>query len=204
MNRSLFRTLSLSSAVALAVVTGLPSMAAGCTTDSPKVTGSLDAGGAPPPATVIDAGAAEDAGAPAPPDDAGGLAVLDAGASGEDASSEAAMTTKGRGTSSGGSTSTGGDTKNSDAAAKAGIYDKILVKPKDPSLGADEVKALVEKKTGLAVAHIRRTAGKWYMVQLAPKSGRDADEQRKLVAELKEVDAFKSVEADRLMQVKTP
>lgn len=185
---------------------------AGCTTDSPKVSGATDAGDALPAATdagaaptsprATDATDATDAGQP-PVADAGG-ATTDAGTP---AAAAAAATgaetgpTVARPTKSGGESSTG----ESGAAVKAGVYDKILVKPKDPGLSADAVKALVEERTGQQVSLVRRTAGKWYLLQLAPKAGgRSAEEQKKVVAALRQVDAFKSVEADRLMQVKTP
>lgn len=180
----------------------------GCTTDSPKISGGTDAGDALPTTQAPDADPA-----PVPTDatDAGPGPVADAGDATPDAGATAAKAPAATSVDAGPTAAkptTGGGVGGagaSGAAVKAGVYDKILVKPKDPALSADAVKALVEEKTGQQVSLVRRTAGKWYLLQLAPKAGgRSAEEQKKVVAALRQVDAFKSVEADRLMQVKTP
>lgn len=84
-------------------------------------------------------------------------------------------------------------------------FDRILVKPKAASGDVEALKALVENKTGHKLALVRRTAGKWLLLQFAPTAkGRDQSDQSKLVDVLKGMDELAAVEGDRLMKVKQP
>lgn len=199
----------------------LPLGAAACTTDQPKNASATDAGdgkvvdgGAPhstPPSTgspsgtaPLDAAGGSAGGAPV---DAGTVTTHDVNASAVDAGGanpkpEGTQPTAGPNTA-GANTSTDGVRPASPATA--GAFDKILAKPKDPRASPEELQAMVEKKTGEKVILVRRTAGKWFMFQFAPSAGgRSAEDQKRLVLAMKELDAFASVEADRLMQVKMP
>lgn len=90
-------------------------------------------------------------------------------------------------------------------AGAGGAFDRILVKPKDPSMTADAVASVTRERAGLEVTRVRRTAGKWFMVQLAPAAHvRTAEEQLRAVTELQRTGAFEHVEPDRLMQVGAP
>jgi hypothetical protein len=191
------------------LVTILAGAALACTTDQPKSAAVVDAGlGAvsePAPALaqpeapadeVADAGSADgaaDAGAPdAGAEQAALVAPADAGRVGPAVA--------------GGGGSRPGTAESPPAGGGAhGAFDRVLAKPRDPGADAEALKALVEKKTGQKVALTRRTAGRWLLFQFAPKpGGRSAEDQQKIVAAMKEIDAFSSVEADRLMQVKRP
>lgn len=84
-------------------------------------------------------------------------------------------------------------------------FDRILVKPRIQGTTAEDVKVVVEQETGLAVVRVRRTAGSWYLVQLAPaEAGRSPEAQRALLQKLLAGGEFEHVEADRLVQVKAP
>lgn len=164
-------------------------LASACTTDRPKAPPSTDAGLPPPTADVVatDAGARVDAGA-APPVDAGTAVPI--GHVGVQASP------------------TPVEPPPDHAAAKpakSSIYDRILVKPKERGTDPQEVKALIEKKTGLKVELARKTAGTWVLIQLAPApGGRSEREQQDAVEALINLGVFDKVEADRLMKVKMP
>lgn len=209
------------------LLTGLlPLGAAACTTDQPKNASATDAGdgkvvdgGAPHstrPSTASPSGTAPLDGpggsAEGAPVDAGAVtthavnaSAVDAGGANpkpEGTSPTAGANTAGANTA-GANTSTDGVRPASPATA--GAFDKILAKPKDPRANPEELQAMVEKKTGEKVVLVRRTAGKWFMFQFAPSAGgRSAEDQKRLVLAMKELDAFASVEADRLMQVKMP
>ncbi len=102
---------------------------------------------------------------------------------------------------------TGGGVKPNvaDGDGKSTPFDRILVKPKTQGGDADALKAAVEKKTGHKIALMRKTAGKWFLLQFAPTSkGRTADDQSKLVDVIKSMEEIASAEGDRLMKVKQP
>ena len=87
---------------------------------------------------------------------------------------------------------------------KSTPFDRILVKPKTPG-DADALKSAVEKKTGHKIALMRKTAGKWFLLQFAPTSkGRTQDDQSNLVDVIRSMEEIASVEGDRLMKVKQP
>ena len=149
-----------------------------CSTDHAKTAAVTDAG-PPAPAPVVDAGAApahdaRDAGMAATVHDAGAAAVASDSAASE-----------------------------REPAGKATAFDRVLAKPKDAHADPDALKALVEKKLGVRVLRARKSAGKWVLFEVAPApGGRDAAAQKKLVDALKEMDAFETVEGDRLMKIK--
>lgn len=104
-------------------------------------------------------------------------------------------------------TNTGGGVKPNlpDGDGKGTPFDRILIKPKTQGGDADALKAAVEKKTGHKISLMRKTAGKWFLLQFAPTSkGRTADDQSKLVDVIKSMEEIASAEGDRLMKVKQP
>lgn len=166
------------------------SVAAACSTDQPKAPASIDAGAAPAPAVA----AIVDAGAPPAPAVVATAATAnnDAGpardAGGEVAPAAVAPTDP-----------------PSAGRAKSSVFDRLLVKPKERGADPQQIKALVEEKTGLKVELARRTAGSWVMLQLvAVPGGRDEKDQQKAVSALKALGIFEVVEADRMMKVKMP
>ena len=185
------RTLALASALACVGATG-------CTTETKTGTASLT--DASSPSTDSDpsgadggaasgTGHASDAGAT---DGGSSAANVDAGAPAEDAGVKL------------GTTSTD-DKPERPTLGKSTPFDRILVKPKAVGGDVEALKSLVEKKTGSKLALVRRTAGKWLLLQFAPTAkGRTENDQAKLVDVLKSMDDFASVEGDRLMKVKQP
>lgn len=186
--------------VAVAVTFAL---APACSTDPKKTdVGDASATSAPPPS---DAGLLAAADAPdldaGMPRDAGDLAP-DAGAQ---PVTTAAVTNTGGGEKPNVTT-----TSNNDGAAPADAgtgtpFDRILIKPKVQGGDAEALKSAVEKKTGHKIALMRKTAGKWFLLQFAPTSkGRSADDQRRLVDVIESMEEIASAEGDRLMKVKQP
>lgn len=91
------------------------------------------------------------------------------------------------------------------APGKSTPFDRILVKPKVAAGDIEVLQALIESTTAHKLALVRRTAGKWLLLQFTPTAtGRDENDQRALVEVLKSMDAFSLVEGDRLLQVKQP
>jgi len=88
-------------------------------------------------------------------------------------------------------------------AKASGLFDRILVKPRDRSLDGAQVTAIVEAATGEKVAHVRRSGSAWFLVGMAPKARAQADQER-LVQVLARDPALAAVEADRLLQMKRP
>lgn len=83
------------------------------------------------------------------------------------------------------------------------IHDRLLVKPKDTSLSSANIERMVEKQLGVKVQLVRRTAGTFWLVQLAPSSPpRTKQDQERAVARLKKSGTFVSVEGDQLMTIK--
>ena len=171
--------------LSLAVVVVLVVAASGCKTDDAKKASPADAGATAAsggPTSMPATRAAADAGP------AAAATVVDAGAT---------ATAIPTGTGAGATATSAGA-----GEGKSSIYDRVLVKQK----GADDVeavKAMVEKKLGAKVAIARKSVGKWVMIQLAPTpGGRSAADQGAVVELLKQVDAFETVEADRLMKIK--
>ena len=170
---------------------------AACSTDN-KNANVVDASSAS--SAPVDAGLLATADAPdldaGMPADAGDLAP-DAGAN---PVTTAAVTT----TSDGGGVKPNVTTSDN-PEGKGTPFDRILVKPKTQGGDADALKAAVEKKTGHKIALMRKTAGKWFLLQFAPTSkGRTADDQSKLVDVIKSMEEIASAEGDRLMKVKQP
>jgi hypothetical protein len=167
---------------------------AACSTDN-KNANVVDASSASSGAAPVDAGLLATADAPdldaGMPADAGDLAP-DAGAN---PVTTAAVTT----------TNDGGGVKPNLPASdgKGTAFDRILVKPKVQGGDADALKSAVEKKTGHKIALMRKTAGKWFLLQFAPTSkGRTADDQSKLVDVIKSMEEIASAEGDRLVKAK--
>jgi hypothetical protein len=164
---------------------------AACSTDN-KNANVVDASSASSGAAPVDAGLLATADAPdldaGMPSDAGDLAP-DAGAN---PVTTAAVTT----------TNDGGGVKPN-LEAKGTPFDRILVKPKVQGGDADALKSAVEKKTGHKIALMRKTAGKWFLLQFAPTSkGRTADDQSQLVDVIKSMEEIASAEGDRLVKAK--
>lgn len=166
---------------------------AACSTDQPKAPAAIDAG-APPLPGVAAVDAAVDAGAPPAPVVAptAASATNDAGPAG-DAGGEVAPA------------AVAPTDPPSAGRAKSSVFDRLLVKPKERGADPQQIKALVEEKTGLKVELARRTAGSWVMLQLvAVPGGRDEKDQQKAISALKALGVFEVVEGDRMMKVKMP
>jgi hypothetical protein len=178
---------SLSRTLAFLVV-AVAAAASSCKTEPAVDAGhtaavAADAGAAP----VVDAGNA-------PAGDAGTIgAASDAGAANETGAAAAA--------DAGAASSAHEDVGHPAGGLTASVFDRLLIKPKDPNTSAEDVKALVEKKLGVKVSAVRKTAVKWILVTLAPAS-RTAADQQKAIDALKTVDAFAAVEGDRMMKVR--
>jgi len=83
------------------------------------------------------------------------------------------------------------------------IHDRLLVKPKDGALSAANIERMVEKQLSAKVQTVRRTAGTFWLVQLAPTSPpRTKQDQERAVARLKKSGTFANVEGDQLMTIK--
>jgi len=164
-------------------------VAGACTTDQPKALAVADAG-SPHALTPHDAGATADAGG-APPVDAGAAAAAHAvGALGTGAPPAPIAAPPEHAAAK---------------PAKGSVYDRVLVKPKERGAHPQDVKALIEKKTGLKVELARKTAGSWVLIQLAAApGGRTERDQREAIEQLERLGVFEVVEADRLMKVKVP
>lgn len=185
---------------ALAVtVAGAVALAPACSTDTKKTdVGDASATSAPQP---TDGGVGTLAAADAPDLDAG--MPRDAGDLAPDAGAHPVTTAA--------VTNTGGGEKPNvtatatDTEGKGTPFDRILIKPKVQGGDADALKSAVEKKTGHKIALMRKTAGKWFLLQFAPTSkGRSADDQQQLVDVIKSMEEIASAEGDRLMKVKQP
>lgn len=192
------RSLTLSALFVL-----LASAAVACSTDN-KNANVVDANNAS--SANVDAGLLAAADAPdldaGMPADAGDLSP-DAGAHPVNTASVTTTNDAG-GVKPNGNVATTSD-NGSAAEGKATLFDRILVKPKVQGGDADMLKAAVEKKTGHKIAMMRKTAGKWFLLQFAPTSkGRSADDQSKLVDVIKSMEEIASAEGDRLMKVKQP
>lgn len=164
---------------------------AACSTDQPKAPAAIDAGAPPGPGgAAVDA--AVDAGAPPAPVVAAASATNDAGPA-RDAGGEVAPA------------AVAPPDPPSAGRAKSSVFDRLLVKPKERGADPQQIKALVEEKTGLKVELARRTAGSWVMLQLvAVPGGRDEKDQQKAISALKALGIFEVVEGDRMMKVKMP
>ena len=83
------------------------------------------------------------------------------------------------------------------------IFNRFMVKPKQQDLPEGEIKAIVEDSVGAKVIKLRRTAVRYWLVQLEPASPpRGAAEQKAIVAKLQGCGAFDVVEGDQLMTIK--
>jgi hypothetical protein len=175
---------------------------AACNTDQPKSTTPTADGG---DAGVVgtDGGAPlaqKDPGEGQPADSGVPPVILDAGPGRSDAGPASTTATNAEPATTGTTDKPAVDDK---PPGKPSAWDRVLVKPKDPKVAPDDVKSMVEKKTGLKVTSVRRTAGKWILLQFAPSGdGRNAADQKKLVDVLSGMDAFASVEGDRMMVIK--
>ena len=88
------------------------------------------------------------------------------------------------------------------SGASVAIFNRLLVKPGVKALGPDALAALVEKATGQRVQVVRRTAGTFFLVQMAPTSPvRTRADQQRLIRVLDQTGAFTVVEADQLMTI---
>jgi hypothetical protein len=88
-------------------------------------------------------------------------------------------------------------------AASVAIFNRLLVKPGVKALGQDALETLVEKATGQRVQSVRRTAGTFWLVQMAPTSPpRTRADQQRLIRVLNQSGAFTVVEADQRMTIK--
>lgn len=88
------------------------------------------------------------------------------------------------------------------SGASVAIFNRLLVKPGVKALGPDALAALVEKATGQSVQVVRRTAGTFFLVQMAPTSPvRTRADQQRLIRVLDKTGAFIVVEADQLMTI---
>ena len=88
------------------------------------------------------------------------------------------------------------------SGASVAIFNRLLVKPGVKALGPDALAALVEKATGQRVQVVRRTAGTFFLVQMAPTSpARTRADQQRLIRVLDQTGAFTVVEADQLMTI---
>ena len=88
------------------------------------------------------------------------------------------------------------------SGASVAIFNRLLVKPGVKALGLDALAALVEKATGQSVQVVRRTAGTFFLVQMAPTSPvRTRADQQRLIRVLDKTGAFTVVEADQLMTI---
>lgn len=180
----------------LAFAVSLACAAVACSTDN-KNANVVDANNASGGAAPVDAGLL--AAADAPDLDAGMPA--DAGDLSPDAGAHPVTTASLTATNDAG----GGNVTTTSDNGSATPFDRILVKPKVQGGDADALKAAVEKKTGHKIAMMRKTAGKWFLLQFAPTSkGRTADDQSKLVDVIKSMEEIASAEGDRLMKVKQP
>jgi hypothetical protein len=88
------------------------------------------------------------------------------------------------------------------SGASVAIFNRLLVKPGVKALGQDALETLVEKATGQRVQSVRRTAGTFWLVQMAPTSPpRTRADQQRLIRVLNQSGAFTVVEADQLMTI---
>lgn len=87
------------------------------------------------------------------------------------------------------------------AAAPATAFDRVLVKPKDASMSANDVMERAARATGAPVTLARKSARTWFLVQFAPRDPpRDAAAQQKLIDALRGTGLFEKLEADRMMK----
>ncbi len=83
------------------------------------------------------------------------------------------------------------------------IFNRFLVKPKQQDMPEAEIKAAVEDTVGAKVIKLRRTAVRYWLVQLESSSPpRTADDQKAIIAKLQGCGAFEIVEGDQLMTIK--
>jgi hypothetical protein len=83
------------------------------------------------------------------------------------------------------------------------IFNRFLMKPKQQDMPESEIKAVVEDTVGAKVIRLRRTAVRFWLVQLEPSSPpRTAKEQKEIIAKLQGCGAFEIVEGDQLMTIK--
>lgn len=84
------------------------------------------------------------------------------------------------------------------------IYDRLLVQPKETSERPDALQKRIEKTLGQKVKSLRRTAGTFWLVQLAPVTpARTKLDQARAIERLQKTGTFKNVEGDQLMTIKT-
>jgi hypothetical protein len=85
------------------------------------------------------------------------------------------------------------------------VWNRLIVKTRAKGMAPADVQELVEQATGQKVEKVRKTAGTFWLVQLAPVTPvRKKDDQQKLVDKLKASGAFATVEGDQVMTLKTP
>jgi hypothetical protein len=83
------------------------------------------------------------------------------------------------------------------------IWNRLIVKTAARDVAPEEVGREVERITGQKVEKVRRTAGTFWLVQLAPvQPPRLKADQQKLVEQLKASGSFAIVEGDQIMTVK--
>jgi len=83
------------------------------------------------------------------------------------------------------------------------IFNRYLVKPTEGSMPEGEIRRVVEEVLGAKVTLLRRTAVRYWLVQLEPTTPpRQAAEQKKVLEQLKATGLFAVVEPDQIMTIK--
>ena len=83
------------------------------------------------------------------------------------------------------------------------IFNRYLVKPTEPAMPEGEIRRVVEEVLGTKVTLLRRTAVRYWLVQLEPANPpRQAADQQKVLQQLKATGLFAVVEPDQIMTIK--
>ncbi len=83
------------------------------------------------------------------------------------------------------------------------VFNRVLVKAKAKDLSQSDMQELVETALKAKVIKVRKTAGTFWLIELAPVTpARKQPDQAKLIETLKATGAFAIVEGDQLMKLK--
>ena len=83
------------------------------------------------------------------------------------------------------------------------IFNRYLVKPTVADMPEAQIRRVVEEVLGAKVTQLRRTAVRYWLVQLEPTTPpRQAAEQQQVLEQLKATGLFAVVEPDQIMTIK--
>lgn len=83
------------------------------------------------------------------------------------------------------------------------VWNRVLVKAKAKDLSQTDMQELVEGATKAKVVKVRKTAGTFWLIELAPVTpARKQADQAKIIETLKASGAFAIVEGDQIMKLK--